>query len=487
MCTSASHHPRRFLAFVKKHPDLAAQARFEWFWVARISRPEGFAHLGAHEMLAEAREETLAWVKTLEPGNGLRLWVEAALLQERAATDPEAALAEWQAAVEGATPGSRPDGSESPPDARALYRFTIVPSLPRLMEWDWQRVAAVFQGVDLPEEDVFLRAVRPVLREKAVRDPGAVVEWLHLVNANDPWRAERMLQELSHEFLVAEPEAALRLGAELRFERGSVSLPVLPPEKIPSIMEAARTARSSAYRDSVVDACLDRWHAEDPAAARAWADALPDGEFRRQTDSFFRHVSSSPAVRLYAGALESVRDHPTDESRVNRLAEMVRKIAWEHPAQVMAETGALPASPVRRIVLERVAETAVFRLPAETWQWAAYFTEEAERDAVIAAITRGAASPAAVEWLPTLKAGQARDAAVATYAVSVRKEQPEAAVRWAATIGEAERRERTLGTILPEAWQHHPEVTEKALSDSALSPEELERCRSLRPTGKPEQ
>lgn len=173
-------------------------------------------------------------------------------------------------------------------------------------------------------------------------------------------------------------------------------------------------------------------------SAKAWVDGISDPALRGGALS---RVAESAIRDDLAGAVEWVSQYAGDESASRAVSRVASQWANDDPQAVLTWADSLP-------------DTAKAQAYGEA------FDEWTRKDAT-----------AAGEYLTTMQASPARDAAVEQFSTSVAREEPQTAIQWAETIADQEARTEALTRVAQTWYRQDKEATTEWLATSGL-PEE---------------
>ncbi len=457
LISAASKEPRRFFELARQEPDgVKGEA-----YVALTER-------AIRGLLEYSEAETLAFAETLSGSERYR--VERVLVDMMAGQDLHAAMERVKASAD--------------PKAASAGLSAL---LPRLMQEDWMKAGEFIRELSLVNsghdfiQDKLTRGLVPHLKE----NPRQVVEWIQQnLEKHDSMRW-RIPVELASYMARSSPETALLLQADEPFESQNTLINALLPGEPSKTLSAAAQAPANAWRDAAADHALVQWLKSDEAAARAWAAALPEGDFKEQVDFTLAHADERQGARLFERTLEKLAAQPDDEISANVLQQAARMWAEIDPSPAWSRVLELPAGQARSLALAEIATAAARQMATEeTLAWAASVPEGSDQEAIFPSITKVLSRddpPAVSAWLAGLPPGEARDAAAAVFAEQVREIEPAAAVAWAASVADETQRANALEKILPDLWNRDAELARAALEQAPLRAEERSRWLSLQP------
>lgn len=483
----SQHDPAAAVASAKNEAGVHAGAAWRGLMQASLREPRRFFELAKQEpegmkgvaflalnerairgLLEYSEKETLAFAETL---SGIaRYRVERVLVERMAGQNLDVAMERVKTSA---------DPKASSAGLSAL--------LPRLMEEDWMKAGELIRDLSLADsghdfiQDKLISGLLPHLKEH----PQQVVEWIQQNLGKHEFMQWRIPLDLAIYVARSSPETALLLQAGEPFEKGNALLNAkLPGDPVESLSAAAQ-APASAWRDAAADSALVQWLKNDEAAARAWAAALPEGDFKEQVNFTLAHADEGQGARLFERSLQRMEENPGNETNANVLKQAAKMLAEENPQEAWSRLLALPEGAARSLALTEIAAVSTMHMSAEeTLAWAAAVPEGGDQQAIFPAIAKMLSQddpPAVSAWLAALPAGQSRDAAAAVFAEQVREIEPEAAVAWAASVTDETRRTAALEKILPDLWKRDANMARSALEQALLSAEERAHWLSQQP------
>ena len=259
----------------------------------------------------------------------------------------------------------------------------------------------------------------------------------------------------------ADPQRAFALTETLSDGRGTALMVMalnrwsaVDPRAAWSALQAMEGTRRPGYLEEQV---LGQWAKSDlDGALEAWA-ALPEGvqsaSFGRIADAHIRDPESRTKL------LEFLTEQPESKGRSWGFSNVLQSWAKDAPlSEVVAwidGRGDLYHSDDIARFERQVAGVAVQRDAEEAIGWLLARSGPERRSEDLEALVRlwAVSEPnAAGRWLGTLTPEPETDAAVATFARAIRKEDPESALEWASQIRDDSLRAATSETVI-EAWR----------------------------------
>lgn len=257
--------------------------------------------------------------------------------------------------------------------------------------------------------------------------PDAAARWLVTDGARylDPASAAAPLLRALAQWSAFDPENAAKFAADQ------------PPDRGP-------LARS-------LGLASEAWGQKDPAAALAWAQAVPVADPRR--DLIVQSVWQGWTERDPAQAATALGQRLGSSPPLPaELAGTVAK-AWAavNPNASAQWALTLPPGPARRNALYQVAATWTQTDPGGASRWAGSLPASGVRPEIwreIVGTWADADLDAAGSWLGALPLGRDHDEAVSAYVPKLEPTDPEKALSWAGTISEPGSRAEQVQAIL---------------------------------------
>lgn len=414
-----------FALMAEQNPDAAREAALSVVGSRYEGALAGVARAWGKKDFAAAE----AWVKTLPGGPGRDGALRSAL-QGLAAANPKGALEKLSLAPAGG---------------------------------DWRESGSTTAG--------------HLLREAAVTDFDATMEWLRDHSGNVAKEDLRGLEEAVGRGLNADPVKFL----DAEFSRGTLGLSLSSIKaavadaaglRVPEIWEWLKgkpdspdlrglrlaMVNAAAYGNQDLALSMARDLPDAPESAKA-LDQLAEGLLTG------RRMNASQLDELFANAPPALKTRLSE-----RAFDALTPLTFDDAAQW---TGRLAeVSPgVRPQAIERLASVWAVSQPRQASEWASGLPEgEGRREAVDAVARRWlAADPiAASEWIAAMPAGPVRDAGARAVVSSVAGDSPEEAWAWANSIGEASLRSAAVKQVLARVAAQGPDEAQDWLNRSIL-------------------
>jgi hypothetical protein len=286
-----------------------------------------------------------------------------------------------------------------------------------------------------------------ILKYLVARDPQEARMFLEKYLSEEARRD--FCQNTYPELFASNPAAALVIAQALPFmSPDTVHLPVFKDRA--TALAILPEAPPSWRRDQAVLDTLQKWQNESPAAARAWLDALPAGEWRDRAAAVLQGQGQSENLLTLEMQGITLQHHPDQSpSALEEAGLYARRAAEADPAGTLALLGEWAPGSARQAALEKAASVAAGQNTAQALAWAQQIPDpSAQAEAIqgLMAVWAKHEPLAASEWLPTLAPGPVREAAVDRFAETISSLDPAAGFAWAATLTDPTARAARLET-----------------------------------------
>ena len=284
------------------------------------------------------------------------------------------------------------------------------------------------------------------------------------------------------ELLVSNPAAALIVAQALPpYPPEYVALPVFKDRQ--SALEVLPNAPPSWRRDRALQTVLDQWQRESPAAAQAWVEALPPGEWRDRAATILSAKDLNQNLLSLQLQEITLRNHaaqtPVELKEVELTSNMA---ALADPSGTLTLLADWPPGLARQTAMEKAASIAAGQSTSKALEWAQQISDPtASADAIrgVVGLWTEHEPLAASEWLPTLAPGPVREAAVDRFAEKIAALDPAASLAWAATLSDPAARATRLETTYRTWAADNPGDAASALGGiPGLSPADLQQLRT---------
>lgn len=257
----------------------------------------------------------------------------------------------------------------------------------------------------------------------------------------------QLVESSYHELFATNPAAALQVAQ---------ALPPYAPEIFPgpefhdrqTALAVLPSSPSSWWRDRALQTTLDQWQKESPAAARAWMDSLPPGEFRdRAAVVLAGQDLNKNLVSLQLQEITLRNQTSFNPAELKSLQMATGMAVRADPAGTLSVLGGWPPGPGRETAMESAASVAAGQSTAQALAWAQQIPDPAAQAEAIKGVVGvwTAHEPlAASEWLPTLPPGPVREAAVDRFAENMAELDPAASLAWAGSLADPAARAKRL-------------------------------------------
>ena len=346
-----------------------------------------------------------------------------------------------------------------------------------LLQADPARAAAMLRAGSLPVESVAAvftdshayvdpeAFARGVLAAEA--DPLGFCEWAARSGSAELERAAWTAYVANQRDLSpAEIESIAARAGEKSADAIAAALGHAAPEQ--ALAWAARNGKT-------LTSLFTSWAEDDPAAALAAADSLPDSRAARLVIAE-RCLETEPKL-----ALSALMDHPDKAAAAPLLLKASRPAAYQDPALAM---DALAAAGTATAVEVSVVMAIGGRVdPGATAEALARYHLPITDYLAVEAFTRGwaTADPEATsKWVTNLPPGELRDGGAAGLARQVGAEDPVGGYIWALEIADTEIRNRVLSPHR-ERLLGDPHALDAMLADPRLSPGQRDGLRAKFP------
>ena len=290
---------------------------------------------------------------------------------------------------------------------------------------DPARAIALLDGVQIPVLRAGLAA--KIADAWSGSHPEAAARWLANDGARflDPAAATLPLLRALTQWAAFDPEGATKFAADQPQDRGPITR---------SLGLAARA-----------------WGQQDPSAALAWAQTLPDTDQRRDLiiQSIWQGWAEQSPVQ--AATFLSQQLYNGGPIYTDLAGTVARAWAAVDPGASAQWAGTLPPGGARRNALYQVAVTWTQTDPPGASRWAGNLPASSTRTEIWREIAGDWADTdleGAGTWLGALPLGRDRDDAVAAYLRKLEPTDPEKALSWAGTISEPGSRTEQVETVL---------------------------------------
>jgi len=207
-----------------------------------------------------------------------------------------------------------------------------------------------------------------------------------------------------------------------------------------------------------------RWIANDPDAAIAWIQSMPDGPARvkAEVQGAYHWTGIDPAA---AAAYSQERDNP-------KLREVIAaKWSESDPAAALGWLSSLPPEKAGTTAMARAAAVWAQGDPAAAAAFAGALKDAAAREAVSVAVVSGWAMTdvaAAGKWLASLPGDAGRDRAVDVYCQALDPVDPALSFDWAAGISDEDARAAAVRRAAGLLIQKDPPAARRRISAAVL-------------------
>lgn len=319
-------------------------------------------------------------------------------------------------------------------------------------------------------------------RERALADPEAAMQWLQEQSRG----AERLrgMLEVVALWAADDSEAAL-----LWLESNAQGLARLETLNSGIELWAQRDPRAAASwidgmandqsKVSAAKSLASTWVKQNPAEASKWVSGLLPGAIRDEalTALALSWVEADPQSALrWAATNETSITNESQESLYNTLIGIYAKNA---PNEAEAYIRELPVDPFaadsNQYYVQELVKAKAELDPIQTAEWLQGLAQNdpinhPENVRSLMQVWTEADSIAASAWLSEQPAGRARDAAIAGFAESIQRFEPEAAASWANTISAPEQRVELLTNSIRSWAKRDPQSALKWVINAELSP-----------------
>ena len=341
-------------------------------------------------------------------------------------------------------------------------------------------LSAASDGAPLIRTNISEQIAGPLVKYLASSDPAAAAAFItkHVEIGAKFGLGEKTYQEL----FASNPAAALIVAQALPpFPPEFISLPAFKDRQ--SALDILPNAPPSWRRDRALQTTLDQWRSESPAAAQAWVEALPPGEWRDRASAILSAKDLNQNL-LSLQLQEITLRHQTAQTPVD-LKEVelsTNMAALADLTGTLSLLGDWPPGPARQAAMEKAATIAAGQSTARALDWAQQIPDPAaSADAIrgVVGVWSEHEPLAASEWLPTLAPGLVREAAVDRFAETIAALDPAASLAWAITLIDPAARANRLETTYRKWATTDPTSAAAALSEiPGLSPADLNQLRT---------
>ncbi len=341
-------------------------------------------------------------------------------------------------------------------------------------------LSAASDGAPLIKTNISEQIAGPLVKYLASSDPAAAAAFItkHVEIGAKFGLGEKTYQEL----FAANPAAALIVAQALPpFPPEFSSLPAFKDRQ--SALDILPNAPLSWRRDRALQTTLDQWRSESPAAAQAWVEALPPGEWRDRASAILSAKDLNQNL-LSLQLQEITLRHQTAQTPVD-LKEVelsTNMAALADLTGTLSLLGDWPPGPARQAAMEKAATISAGQSTAKALDWAQQIPDPAaSADAIrgVVGVWSEHEPLAASEWLPTLAPGPVREAAVDRFAQTIATLDPAASLAWATTLIDPATRANRLETTYRKWATTDPTSAAAALSEiPGLSPADLNQLRT---------
>jgi hypothetical protein len=342
----------------------------------------------------------------------------------------------------------------------------------------------IADGEKLVKEESGKKIAADLVKYLAASDPFAAAAFItrHL----DTLVKYSLGDSIYHDLFAASPAAALIVAQ---------ALPPFPPEMVAipefkdrqSALEILPSSPSSLWRDRALQTTLDQWQKESPAAAQAWMDSLPPGEFRDRAAVILAGQNLHQNVVSLQLQEISFRSQTSPTAEQLKDVEMATNMAVRSdPAGTLAALGSWPPGPSREAAMEKAASAGAGQSTVQALAWAQQIsdpTAQAEAIKGVVGVWTTHEPLAASEWLPTLTPGPVREAAVDRFAENMAELDPAASLAWAGTLTDPAARANRLESTWRKWVSSDPAAAAAALTEiPGLTPADVQQLQTLPPS-----
>jgi hypothetical protein len=241
---------------------------------------------------------------------------------------------------------------------------------------------------------------------------------------------------------------------------------------IPKALELCNLIKESQPQQSALQGVLSRWASDEPAAAMAYAEALPDGPSRTNciNQGVAVWANADPAAALDWAV--RFKDWPYP----NPLSQALSAWAGRDPREAVAYVEKLESGTTfkQRVAMD-VLQQWSRQEPSAALVWAQGFPEGETRDSAVETVVSqwiGTDAEAAEAFVRNMPATKGRDKAASTVINRMSHEYPERAAGLASMIGDEAMRTRSVRAVMQNWLRNDPEPAKAWLGRSALSEDE---------------